>query len=603
METSVETPVQSQKRPFEDTEQLEHIDAKTTYEPRALPKKKKRQAGPAVGIDILSNSYRPTLSDIKNLLLRTFTSEYGENAKWVNVKGMGLIRSAIVVLVPCLSTSIVRAHAANAPTLANLLDCPGFVPMRSAGEVQHLQAKADASIGCCLSRVLLTAKAKLAVQNRKKTATPKPAVLGPRLPVRSYLVSAADKQRSEYPTELSDGWVSTKCVDEDPAASPQVPAGDSPAADPDLARLIGLDCEMVQTKSGVALARVSLVSSSGDILYDSLVRPAEEITDYVTQFSGITEDMLKGIETTLADVQNKLLELLTGQSVLVGHSLENDFRVLKLLHERVIDTSLLYPHPNGWPQRQSLKHLVNVMLKRKLDRSAGHDSVADARAALDLALLKIEKGPGFGAGGGETSPLGRLLKTAGTSLWFADAGPLLKDPAAAWHLDCCEPAAVEDDSASVTAALASAKASAECASRREVRVVMLRGFEAHCQATAAEPDADTSVNSARAALAALDGHIARLAGALGAGDMLILLSGCGNVARVKHLEAQSPSGSSVALLKEARWPAKESFGVLSVGGEELSQRLEGAKRGETKTADLAIAEPDAVQRDLVVYDI
>lgn len=600
----MEGSVASHKRELEGEGNAEHAKTATT-ETQSMPllKKQKRQKGPAVAIDLVAGNFRPTLADIKSLLLRTFTSEYGENAKWVNVKGMGLIRSATVVLVPCLNSSVVRAHALQAPTLASLLDGSGFVAMRSAGEVHYLPAKKDTLIGCRLSTLLLSARAKPAVTNRKAQGAAKPAALGPRLPVKSFLASTEEKQRSDYPTVSSDGWVSTKHSN-DPASAPPAPVSESPADDPDLGRLVGVDCEMVKTKSGLVLARVSAVNASGELLYDSLVRPDEEVIDYVTEFSGITEEMLEGVETTLADVQTKLLELLTEQSVLVGHSLENDLRVLKLLHERVIDTSLLYPHPNGWPQRQSLKHLVTTILKRKLDRTAGHDSVADARAALDLALLKIEKGPGWGVISGEAAPLGRLLKTAGTSFHFVDSGPLIAEPTAAWHLDCCEPVAVEDDSAAVTATLARTRASAaDGAPRREVRAVVLRGFEAHCQATAASPDADESVDATRATLVALDGHVAQLAGSLATGNMLVLLSGCGNVPRVKHLEAQSPCGSSVALLKDARWPAKESFGVLAVGGPELCQELESARLRETKASAPASAENNVLQRELASYDL
>ena len=44
-------------------------------------------------------------------------------------------------------------------------------------------------------------------------------------------------------------------------------------------------------KSSV-LARVSIVNYYGEVLLDRFVKPTKEITDYRTQFSGITPELL-----------------------------------------------------------------------------------------------------------------------------------------------------------------------------------------------------------------------------------------------------------------------------------------------------------------------
>lgn len=86
----------------------------------------------------------------------------------------------------------------------------------------------------------------------------------------------------------------------------------------------------VETSAGLELARVSLIDEHGTVLLDELVKPQQRITNYLTRWSGITEDTLDGVTTTLQDVQARVRSLLPVDAVLVGHSLENDLRALKV---------------------------------------------------------------------------------------------------------------------------------------------------------------------------------------------------------------------------------------------------------------------------------
>jgi DNA polymerase III epsilon subunit-like protein len=61
----------------------------------------------------------------------------------------------------------------------------------------------------------------------------------------------------------------------------------------------------------------------------------------------------------------------------------------------VLDTVALYPHPRGLPYKSSLRHLARSFLRRTI-QDGEHDSAVDATAAMDLVLLKVEKGPSFG---------------------------------------------------------------------------------------------------------------------------------------------------------------------------------------------------------------
>lgn len=166
-----------------------------------------------------------------------------------------------------------------------------------------------------------------------------------------------------------------------------------------IATIYALDCEMCETALGYELTRVTVVDVAGEIVYDQLVKPQNTIINYHTQFSGITEETLASTRHLLADVQRELLQkFLFDDTILVGHSLTSDLRALRLVHLRVVDTAVLYPHQRGFPFRASLKLLTKTYLGKNIQTKLvdGHDSAEDARAAIELLIQKVRRGPAFG---------------------------------------------------------------------------------------------------------------------------------------------------------------------------------------------------------------
>ena len=92
-----------------------------------------------------------------------------------------------------------------------------------------------------------------------------------------------------------------------------------------------LDCEMCYTTEGCDALRVTVVSSDGKIVYETLIKSINPVLDYNTRFSGITEEDLLNVKTTLKDVQSFLLDLLSSKTILIGHGLDADLRALRVI--------------------------------------------------------------------------------------------------------------------------------------------------------------------------------------------------------------------------------------------------------------------------------
>lgn len=156
--------------------------------------------------------------------------------------------------------------------------------------------------------------------------------------------------------------------------------------------VVALDCEMVGVGDGKqsALARVSIVNHSGDVLLDRFVRPDEQITDYRSHITGITKQSLSSSNALSEQAaRRKVAELIQGK-IVVGHALQNDFQVLNLEHPHILirDTSIFRPlRPPGLTKTPGLKMLAQHWLNEKIQEGQ-HDSVEDARIALRLYRLK-----------------------------------------------------------------------------------------------------------------------------------------------------------------------------------------------------------------------
>lgn len=154
--------------------------------------------------------------------------------------------------------------------------------------------------------------------------------------------------------------------------------------------VVAIDCEMV----GIGpdgqrnmLARVSIVNSKGETIYDKFVKPTEKVTDYRTPVSGIRPEDIQNGEV-FAKVKKEVTEKLKNK-LLIGHAVEHDMRVLKISHPKhmIRDTSTYWQFKQLTEGRTpGLKRLTLHFLGASIQEGE-HSSVQDAKAALQLYML------------------------------------------------------------------------------------------------------------------------------------------------------------------------------------------------------------------------
>lgn len=87
-----------------------------------------------------------------------------------------------------------------------------------------------------------------------------------------YLLSAEDMRILFYPSDLDKQSVFYSQTDLWP-----------PVEKNDYNKLLAIDCEMVITKAGREVARISIVNEAFQVIYDALVLPSEEVLDWATE--------------------------------------------------------------------------------------------------------------------------------------------------------------------------------------------------------------------------------------------------------------------------------------------------------------------------------
>ncbi|KAL4912716.1 ribonuclease H-like domain-containing protein [Aspergillus aurantiobrunneus] len=182
----------------------------------------------------------------------------------------------------------------------------------------------------------------------------------------------------------------------------------APRADPHSnpkKKAVALDCEFVGVTpwDWSVLAQVCAVDVlTGKVLLDVLVEPGQEVFDYRTPFSGLTERTFHRYRENglvMADpaaAREALFRFIDRDTILVGFSLHNDLEKLDMSHYRVVDPQIVTretvanKYGRDVRRRWALRDLCRGLLGRAVQKSS-HDCLEDAFAPRELIIWWLEK--------------------------------------------------------------------------------------------------------------------------------------------------------------------------------------------------------------------
>ena len=132
---------------------------------------------------------------------------------------------------------------------------------------------------------------------------------------------------------------------------------------------------------------------SGAQLINFLVKPTSQLSAYNTEWSGVTpQSMSIAVQTGDAlngwpKARSYLWNFMDRNTILVGHGLSNDLKVLHMLHTNIVDSEIAIHRRFG--RKHSVKNLCKEILGISVqegDGVFGHSPVEDALASRELVI-------------------------------------------------------------------------------------------------------------------------------------------------------------------------------------------------------------------------
>lgn len=160
-----------------------------------------------------------------------------------------------------------------------------------------------------------------------------------------------------------------------------------------------IDCEMVGVGySGSALVYICAVDFlTGEVLVDSLVYPPGigGVTDWRTRIHGIKKEDVLTARTNgtallgVSGAREELFKFVGADTIIIGHAVRNDLKVLKFQHSIIVDSQvLLSKNTSGMLAglKDATLSLLGKVIQKHGATGSGHDCQEDVMASRELVL-------------------------------------------------------------------------------------------------------------------------------------------------------------------------------------------------------------------------
>jgi DNA polymerase III epsilon subunit-like protein len=138
---------------------------------------------------------------------------------------------------------------------------------------------------------------------------------------------------------------------------------------------------------------------TGAVLLNRVVDPGEKVRDWRTKIHGITEAAMKAAVSSgqalagWAGARAELWKLIDQDTILIGHALQHDLDVLRMVHTRIVDSAILARNAvSTFKNQWGLQRLCEELLGTKIrdNRGAVHDCFEDVLATRALVLYCVQ---------------------------------------------------------------------------------------------------------------------------------------------------------------------------------------------------------------------
>jgi len=134
---------------------------------------------------------------------------------------------------------------------------------------------------------------------------------------------------------------------------------------------------------------------TGETIINKHVQPTSRVVDWRTRVSGVTQQTMAAAIArgeALAgwrEAREELWKFVDADTVLIGHSLQNDLDVLRVIHAKVVDSAILArnavdPGARQWGLKGLCEELLGVDVQTNGMR--GHDCLEDVMATREVVL-------------------------------------------------------------------------------------------------------------------------------------------------------------------------------------------------------------------------